>query len=72
LLQPLPRIAECKLLLSVRGLHACPSYTAAVADELPESDILVASVFVQVFLLSTIAQPADQGGPGSLPYKQWG
>lgn len=27
---------------------------------------------MQVFLLSTIAQPADQGGPGSLPYKQWG
>ena len=25
-----------------------------------------------MFLLSTIASPSSQGGPGSLPYKQWG
>jgi hypothetical protein len=26
----------------------------------------------QVFLLSTIASPESQGGPGDLPYRQWG
>jgi APA family basic amino acid/polyamine antiporter len=30
------------------------------------------SIILNVFLLSTIAQPTDQGGPGSKPYKQWG
>jgi len=30
------------------------------------------SIILNVFLLSTIASPESQGGPGSLPYKQWG
>lgn len=30
------------------------------------------SIILNVFLLSTIASPESEGGPGALPYKQWG
>lgn len=57
---------HCCLFSCCISVHNIRAFLAVVTPE------VIFVTLVQVFLLSTIAQPTDQGGPGAEPYKQWG
>jgi APA family basic amino acid/polyamine antiporter len=57
----------CCVIMFIPQAYKSPRYNVPLMPWVPAG-----SIILNVFLLSTIASPESQGGPGDLPYRQWG